>query len=148
MIVLFAPEGCVINGVDSELYDWEEKFPRIEDLTDGMPPALQKLIGSREVKKMKSTFCVWTEDGSTWHCNPMDGEDASKDLLSTIDGNPQSYVDYGKWFYPADLPLEAVRQLADGVPVTKKLVAALNPKRNEWEEIKTGLDKIGYPHEL
>lgn len=54
----------------------------------------------------------------------------------------------GKWFYPADLPLEAVRQLADGVPVTKELVAALNPKRNEWEEIKTGLDKIGYPHEL
>ena len=44
MIVLFAPEGCVINGVDSELYDWEEKtLPRIEDLTDGMPPALQKL---------------------------------------------------------------------------------------------------------
>ena len=107
MIVMFAPEGCVINGVDSELYDWEEKLPRIEDLTDGMPPALQKLMGSREVKKMKSTFCVWTEDGSTWHCNPMDGEDASKDLLSTIDGNPQSYVDYGKWFYPADLPLES-----------------------------------------
>ena len=80
MIVMFAPEGCVINGVDSELYDWEEKFPRIEDLTDGMPSALQKLMGSREVKKMKSTFCVWTEDGTTWHCNPMDGEDASKDL--------------------------------------------------------------------
>ena len=148
MIVMFAPEGCVINGVDSELYDWEEKLPRIEYLTDGMPPALQKLMGSREVKKMKSTFCVWTEDGTTWHCNPMDGEDASKDLLSTIDGNPQSYVDYGKWFYPADLPLEAVRQLADGVPVTKELVAALNPKRSEWEEIKTGLDKIGYPNEL
>ena len=53
MIVLFAPEGCVINGVDSELYDWEEKLPRIEDLTDGMPPALQKLMSSREVKKMK-----------------------------------------------------------------------------------------------
>ena len=46
------------------------------------------------------------------------------------------------------LPLEAVRQLADGGPVTKELVAALNPKRNEWEEIKAGLDKIGYPNEL
>ena len=44
------------------------------------------------VIKMKSTFCVWTEDGTTWNCNPMDGEDASKDLLSTIDGNPQTYV--------------------------------------------------------
>lgn len=143
MIVMFAPEGCVINGVDSELYDWEKKLPRIEDLTDGMPPALQKLMGSREVKKMKSTFCVWTEDGITWYCNPMDGEDASKDLLPLIDGDPQTYVEYGKWFYPADLPLETVRQLADGVPVTKELVIALNPKRNEWEEIKAGLDKIG-----
>ena len=56
--------------------------------------------------------------------------------------------EYGKWFYPADLPLEAVRQLADGVPVTKELVTALNPKRNEWEEIKAGLGKIGYPNEL
>ena len=48
----------------------------------------------------------------------------------------------------SNLPLEAVRQLADGVPVTKELVTALNPKRNEWEEIKAGLGKIGYPNEL
>jgi hypothetical protein len=32
--------------------------------------------------------------------------------------------------------------------VTKELVAALNPRRSEWEEIKAGLDKIGYPNEL
>ena len=135
MIIMFTSEGCVINGVDSELYDWEEKLPRIEDLTNGMPSALQKLMNSREVKKMKSTFCVWTEDGVVWHCNPMAGEDASKDLLSMIDGNPQTYVEYGKWFYPADLPLEVVRQLADGVPVTKEMIVALNPKRSEWDEI-------------
>jgi len=41
-----------------------------------------------------------------------------------------------------------VRRLADGAPVTKELVAALNPRRSEWEEIKAGLDKIGYPNEL
>lgn len=51
MIVLFAPEGCVINGVDSELYDWEEKLPRIEDLTDGMPTALQKLMTSMRSRR-------------------------------------------------------------------------------------------------
>ena len=147
MMVIFAPEGCIINGVDSELYDWEEKLPRIEDLTEGMPAALQKLMTSREVKKMKSTFCVWTEDSVTWHCKPMNSNDASKDLLSMIDGDPQTYVEYGKW-YPADLPLEAVRQLADGVPVTKEIVTVLNPKRCEWEEIKASLDKIGYPNEL
>ena len=99
-------------------------------------------MGSREVKKMKSTFCVWTEDGATWHCNPIDGEDASKDLLSTIDGNPQTYVEYGKWFYHADLPLEAVRQLADGVPVTKELAAALNLAQREEESRRLDEDRI------
>ena len=87
---------------------------------------------------MKSTFCVWTKDGIAWHCNPMDGEDASRDLLSRIDGEAQTYVEYGKWF-PADLPLETVHRLADGAPVTKELVAALNPgaasgrkSRQDW----------------
>ena len=112
------------------------------------PVEEQKLMNSREVKKMKSTFCVWTEDGVVWHCNPMAGEDASKDLLSMIDGNPQTYVEYGKWFYPADLPLEVVRQLADGVPVTKEMIVALNPKRSEWDEIKAELDEIGYLNKL
>lgn len=143
MIVMFAPEGCVINGVDSELYDWEEKLPRIDDLTDGMPSALKKLMGSREVKKMKSTFCVWTEDGTNWHCNPIDGDDASKDLLSTIDGNLQTYVEYGKWFYKVDLPLDVVRQLADGLSVTKEMVIALNPERNEWEKSRLVWTKSG-----
>ena len=147
MIVMFAPEGCVISGVDSELYDWEKKLSRIEDLTEGMPSALQKLMGSHEVKNMKSAFCVWTEDGISWHCNPMDGEDASGDFLSMIDVEAQPYVEYGKCF-PADLPLEVVRKLAQGTPMTKEMVTALNYKRSEWEEIKAGLDRIGYPNEL
>lgn len=147
MIVMFAPEGCVINGVDSELYDWEKKLPNIEDLTEGMPSTLQKLMNSREVKKMKSTFCVWTEDGATWKWNPINGKDASEDLLSMIDGNPQTYVEYGKW-HSADLPLDVVRQLCEGVPLTKEMVLALNPKRSEWDEIKAGLDRIGYPNNL
>lgn len=148
MIVMFAPEGCVINGVDFELYDWDEDLPRIEDLTEGMPAALQKLMLSREVQEMKSTFCLWTENGITWHCNPMDSEDASEDLLPDIDGNPQSYVDFGKWFYETELPLEVVRQITDGVLINKAMITALNPKRNDWEEIKMELDKINYPHEL
>lgn len=48
-----------------------------------------------------------------------------------IDGNPQTYVEYVKWFYPADLPLEVVSRLTDGIPVTKEMAAALNPKRSD-----------------
>lgn len=51
-----------------------------------------------------------------------------KDLLTTIDGNPQTYVKYGKWFYPADLPLEAVRQLADGGAGNKRTGRCTEPQ--------------------
>ena len=108
------------------------------------------LDGGRPNQDAAYTTYHWTKSicQTCGTINSIDGEDASKDLLSTIDGNPQTYVEYGKWFYPADLPLEAVRQLADGVPVTKELAAALNPTRSEREEIKAGLDKIGYPKDL
>ena len=71
-------------------------------------------------------------------CNPI----CAKSLTGP------TYVEYGKWFYHADLPLEAVRQLADGVPVTKEMIVALNPKRSEWDEIKAELDEIGYLNKL
>ena len=56
-------------------------------------------------------------------------------------------MEYRKW-HSADLPLDVVRQLCEGVPLTKEMVLALNPKRSEWDEIKAGLDRIGYPNEL
>ena len=120
MIVMFAPEGCVINGVDSESLRLGEKLPRIEDLIDGMSPCSAKSsCPAGKSKKMKSTFCVWTEDGVTWRCNPMDGKDASKDLLPMIDGDPRPMWSTGNGFIPPTCPLEAVRQLADRAPVTK-----------------------------
>ena len=41
-----------------------------------------------------------------------------------------------------------LEQLADGVPVTKEMIVALNPKRSEWDEIKAELDEIGYLNKL
>lgn len=41
-----------------------------------------------------------------------------------------------------------VRQLCEGVPLAKEMILALNPKRSEWDEIKAGLDRIGYPNNL
>ena len=128
------------------LFDVEKELtadPTAMDAVGEMLDEAEKLA-----EKAKAAIKAALADEDSRYCNPMDGEDASKDLLPLIDGDPQTYVEYGKWFYPADLPLETVRQLADGVPVTKELVIALNPKRNEWEEIKAGLDKIGYPNEL
>ena len=97
---------------------------------------------------MKSTFCVWTEDGVVWHCNPMAGEDASKDLLSMIDGNPQTYVEYGKWFLSRRPAFGSCAPACRRGAGDKEMIVALNPKRSEWDEIKAELDEIGYLNKL
>ena len=73
----------MINGVDSELYDWEDKLPRVEDLTNGMPPDLQKLMSSREVKKMKSTFC-WVKPLSILHIGLWIAIDQGKQVFVCV----------------------------------------------------------------
>ena len=57
-----------------------------------------------------------------------------KDLLSMIDGNPQTYVEYGSGFIPRRPAFEVICQLVDGVLVTKEMIVALNPKRSEWDD--------------
>lgn len=44
--------------------------------------------------------------------------------------------------------MRVVGQLCEGVPLTKKMILALNPKRSEWDEVKAGLDRIWYPNDL
>ncbi len=58
MMIIFAKEGCVINGCDSELDDDESDNSKLTELIANMPKALQKLMSGKEIKRMKSTFLL------------------------------------------------------------------------------------------
>ena len=44
--------------------------------------------------------------------------------------------------------MDIVVLLCEGAPMTKEMITVLNPKRSDWNEIKIGLDNIGYVNEL
>lgn len=95
MMIIFAKEGCVINGCDSELYDYESDNSKLTELIANMPKALQKLMTGKEIKRMKSTFLLWAEaktindtntgkDDQLWHYHPWLEHDGAFDMLPLL----------------------------------------------------------------
>lgn len=151
MLVLFCSNGCVISGIDEELYDWERDNPKIENITYSLPNIFQEFMYGEPVKSLKSTFCIWTINGTNWSISDavdMNRKDGSEAMLSILDGNAQTYVSFCKWYYEIDIPLDIAEKVYNGEVLTLDMINALNSKRDDIDTIKNELCEIGYPNTL
>ena len=148
MLVLFNQAGCVINGIAHEYFNLQDRIPRIEDLTHGLPEAFEQFMFGEPVKSIYSTFCIWSADGETWQTGITTGEeDGSAEILDIFAGDPQQYVDFCADYYEQEVPLEVVTQVYAGEPITAEMLNSLNPEASV-REAKAELDDIGYPNQL
>ena len=108
MMIIFAKEGCVINGCDSELYDYESDNSKLTELIANMPKALQKLMTGKEIKRMKSTFLLWAEvktindtntgkDEQLWHYHPWLEHDGAFDMLPLLHPSLRGMQEHAVW---------------------------------------------------
>lgn len=149
MLILFGLNGCAISGVDEELYDWERDIPKIEDITLGLPGDFHEFMYGEPVKSLKSTFCIWTVNDAEWNTGTINNvNDGSKIMLDILDGNPQKYIDFCKWYYETELPFDIVEKVYRGEPLTLEMIACLNSERDDMDAIKSELIEIGYPNTL
>ena len=61
MLVLFRPEGCVINGFLHE-YDQPEKA----QVTRGLPEAFDSFLFEEPVASLGTTLCLWYTPAHGW----------------------------------------------------------------------------------
>lgn len=61
-----------------------------------------------------------------------------------LDGDPLTYWDFAQNYYERSVNLSAVSRIYKQMPLTRKLVAALNPEIDWSVLIKDALE-IGYP---
>lgn len=149
MLILFSPNGCVISGIDGECYDWERGIPKIEDITDGLPKVFHEFMYGEPVKSLKSTFCIWTRNGAAWSTgNIGDRDDGSEDMLDILDGTPQKYADFCKWYYEIEIPLNIVEKVYSKTTLTLEMFKLLNSERDDIDTIRAELCEIGYPNTL
>ena len=173
MIILFCPDGCVINGFDNQSYDSEITWTcnddgeiqfyksvdkekknalKMEEIKQGLPDVFHEFMYGKTVKNMKPTVCIWKTKDGKWRRSNMVGihKDGSAEMLDILDKNPKKYVDFCQWYYQVDIPIDIVKKVYNGEPFTLAMIEKLNSKieEKEIELIKNELNKMGYLHTL
>lgn len=171
MLVLFCPDGCVINGFNNESYDsemvWtcnddgdmeyykspkiEEKNAfRMEEIKKGLPDVFHPFMYGEAVKSMRTTFCIWKTRNGVWSRSALAGsqKDGSAEMLDILSENPHKYIEFCRWYYEKNVPLDIVEKVYNGEPFTVEMIKKLNDKIEEIESVKEELNQMGYPHKL
>jgi len=147
MLILFREEGCVINGY----LDGVEQ-PDKSQVTRGLPAVFDDFIFGEPVNSIGTTFCLWYINGQGWQAGVLpDEDDSSEELLFMLDGNPETYADWADEYYGDEterspLDVDAVAQVYHGEPLTKATVLQLVDEFDDWAQLETDLQAIGYPY--
>ncbi|MEW1826673.1 hypothetical protein [Streptomyces sp. NPDC088196] len=142
--VLFAPAGVLIRGFDHEAAmspygtDDEEVWPGV---VDEVPAVLRPLLDDPAFRDegpdvTRVTVCLWRETGDTaWRAGSAidfpagdadpDGSGFLFHLLT--DRSPETVQAHFEDYYERPVPLDAVRHVLAGHPVTPAIAAALSP---------------------
>lgn len=125
-------------------------------VVDTVPEEFKHFIFGEPVKSMGTTFCIWRKNADfNWQIGDInfpagDYKDGSADLLYILDNNPATYKKWAAEYYEErgeKLPLKWVQHIYDGKPLTKQIVREINRGLDDWEQLKTDLEEIGYPFE-
>ncbi|MDO7744034.1 MAG: hypothetical protein MUP99_09680 [Pedobacter sp.] len=149
LLILFTTTGAVINGYLSEA-DQEEK----EKLTAGLPEAYHEFIFGEPVNSTGTTFCIWTTADGKWTTGHVTAdEDKSEELLSLLDGKPETYItwatDYFKGSYKENgIPRETVGRIFNGEMLTIDMILSIIEVLEDAEQLKEDLIEISYPYHI
>lgn len=142
--VLFTPAGVLIRGFDHESRmspygtDDEQVWPGvIDDVPASLSPLLDGPASHDEgIDAPRVTACLWRETGDpTWHTgSAIDFPPGSKDpdgsgflFRLLADRSPEAAQAHFEDYYERPVPLDAVRHVLAGQPLTPAIAAALNP---------------------
>ncbi|MFJ3930460.1 hypothetical protein [Streptomyces sp. NPDC090029] len=142
--VLFTPAGVLIRGFDHESEmspygtDDEEVWPGV---IDDVPAALRPLLDEpafrdEGIDAPRVTACLWRETHDpAWRAGPAiafpvgsEDPDGSGFLFHLLtDRSPEAVQAHFEDYYERPVPLDSVRHVLAGHPLTRAVAAALNP---------------------
>jgi hypothetical protein len=117
---------------------------------DGVPSELAACLDEAAFDIQNTTFCIWrASDDTSWHHGPVQwpdcpDPDGSAELLSPLDGHPETYQEWAESYYEQAVGFEAVRHVYAQLPLTDAVVRALNPDLS-LSLLRKDIEEIGYP---
>ena len=151
--VLFNAAGCFLKGFahESEMTPYRKTPKSVwPGVLDFVPKAFEEGLNEPAFEMEDVTYCIWraTSD-SIWNCGKIEfpersDPDGSADHLKILDGNPETYQAWASKYYRQDIEMSAVQKVYEHQPISKQLVALLNPEIM-LSELKNDIQENGYP---
>lgn len=149
LLVLFRPEGCVLNG-----YLAEYEQPDKAQVTRGLPAAFEEFMFGEPVNSIGTTCCLWYTPAHGWQTGVVENDDdGSEELLFILDNQPTTYAEWATEYYTDEtdkkpVTAEAVAPIYRHEVLTKALVLALVDELEDWPRLEADLQAIGYPYDF
>jgi hypothetical protein len=164
-VALFNSHGCFLKGFAHEApmspYRDDGTKRLWAGLIESVPREFADCLREPAFGIENTTFCVWRRYGdSSWQRGAVEyppgaDPDGSADLLSPLDGKPETYREWAEdYFNKPFLTVEMVRHIYEHRPLTNELVAALTPDiiledeeppHLEVADLEDDIMEIGYP---
>jgi hypothetical protein len=145
---IISRSGIALRGLAHEASTFKAGTPKPWVLRDLPEEFHANLLNEPAADTANSTYCIWRlVSDASWHCGVARGqpvEDGSVEHMAILSGDPNAYVAMAEEQYDMEVRLDDVRAVYDHRPLTRELVARLNPEA-DWDALMVDLKKIGYP---
>ncbi len=150
----FGPVGCWLKGFAPEAAMTPYRLSPKQvwrGVLDSVPREFAACMHQPAFSVEDATFCIWrrfTDAG--WQLGQIafpSGEadpDGSAYLLSSLDGQPETYRAWALEYYERELPFVAVDHVYQHRPLTPQVVAMLN-RELSLDQLLADMNEIGYP---
>ena len=150
---LFTPVGAILKGFahESAMTPYQHHPPRVwPGVLETVPAVFQSFLSEPAFDIEATTFCIWRQYGdASWQRGAITfpdsyDPDGSAGLLAILDGDPQTYWTWAADYYEQPVSLAAVTAIYQHQPLTRELVARLNPDIT-LEDLAADITEIAYP---
>jgi hypothetical protein len=152
---LFNSAGCWMKGFAHEApmspYQDDGTKRLWAGLIGEVPLEFAECLHEPAFSVANTTFCIWRRyEDASWQRGPIEfpvghrDPDGSEELLSALDGKPETYQAWAETYYERPVDLAAVRHIYEHQPLTNDLVTLLNPEL-ALGGLQTDMMEIGYP---
>lgn len=151
----FSTAGCWLKGFAHEypLSPYrDDGTKRVwPGILDAVPEDFTACLREPAFDVENVTFCIWRRhDDGAWRVGPVPfppdhpDPDGSEELLSPLDGRPESYRAWASDYYDREVEEAAVRHVYHHQPLTADVVDRLNPDLT-LADLANDIAEIGYP---
>lgn len=153
LFVHFTRAGCYINGFahESTMTSYRTDPPTLwPGLFENIPPQFASSVKEPAFDTPHTTFVIWRlATDKAWQIGPVKFPDhyygdGSEDLLGMV---VMSAAEFAEWLaenYEAEVDPKIVAAVFDHQPLTKSMLAALNPNA-ELAELVRAVKEVGFP---